>query len=194
MILNRNVRLEGDVTDRDSYDRILRYVYCSGKSVNAEMVRAGCAEMRFYPPDTLHKTEYLELEKIAVRNKQGLWAFPVFQVPDTSGVHVKTAPSPAADQEIISWQDAHNYYGKTKTVEGKIVVSNNTGKVCFLNFDKNWKKYFTAVIFSSDYDKFPDNPEDYYLNRMVRVTGLIKEYQGKPEIIIKNPDQIQIIE
>jgi DNA/RNA endonuclease YhcR with UshA esterase domain len=79
-------------------------------------------------------------------------------------------------------------------VEGIIVAANSTGKVCFLNFHKNWKRYFTAVIFASDFHKFPEPPKNYYNGKKVRITGLIKKYQGKPEIIIKNPSQIEILE
>jgi len=96
--------------------------------------------------------------------------------------------------KIISWEDADKYYGKTMIVEGTIVAANSTGKVCFLNFHKNWKRYFTAVIFASDFHKFPESPKNYYNGKKVRITGLIKKYQGKPEIIIKNPSQIEIIE
>ncbi len=145
------------------------------------------------PPDTLGKNELQETEKIAIRNRKGLWVFPVFQLPDTTDVHSREPQTAKTSDEIISYQDASKFYGKIKTVEGVIVVTNNTGKVCFLNFHKDWKRYFTAVIFASDFDKFPKNPEDYYLNRKVRVTGLIKEYNGKPEIVVKNPAQIQIV-
>lgn len=193
MILNQEVRLERDKTDKDDYGRLLRYVYRDNTFINAELVRMGYAEARFYPPDTLYK-KYIEgLEKIAIRNNRGLWSFSIFQMPDTSDTR-RIFPKKEITSEIISWRDAAQYYGQTKTVEGKIVVSNNTGKVCFLNFHSNWKKYFTAVIFSSDFDKFPFYPEDYYLNRKVRVTGLIKKYKGKPEIIVKSPSQIEIIE
>ncbi len=192
MVLNRTVTLESDITDQDDYKRILRYVYVGGQSVNAEMIRMGYAEMRFYPPDTLFKSEYAELEKIAIRNRRGLWAFAVFQPRDIEdSIEVSVTETKALD--IISWQDADKYYGQNKVVEGVIVVTNNTGKVCFLNFDRNWKKYFTAVIFASDFDKFPVHPEEYYLNRKVRVRGLIKEYKGKPEIILKSPTQIEIV-
>lgn len=194
MILNKNIRLEKDITDKDNYGRLLRYVYYGDKFINAEVIRTGYAETRFYPPDTLYRKELKELEKIAIRNRKGLWAFSVFQIPDTSGIVIKEHLKKDIKQKIISWRDAAQYYGQTKTVEGKIVVSNNTGKVCFLNFHKNWRKYFTAVIFSSDFDKFPPHPEDHYLNRRVRVTGLIKEYKDKPEIIVKSPSQIEIIE
>lgn len=93
----------------------------------------------------------------------------------------------------ISWEEAASYYGQTVRVRGTVVAANNTGKVCFLNFHRNWKRYFTAVIFASDFDRFPGPPEKLYLNREVRVYGLVREYQGKPEIIVESPEQIEII-
>ena len=194
MVMGQNVRLERDVTDEDDYGRLLRYVFVDGDFINAEMIRMGYAELRFYPPDTLYHGELRELEKIAIRNRQGLWAFPVFQMSDTTNGVVSSAPKQIKDVDVISWRDAAKYYGQTRTVEGKIAASNNTGKVCFLNFHKDWRRNFTAVIFASDFSKFPAHPEEYYLNRVVRVTGLIKEYRGKPEIILKSPAQIDIIE
>ena len=82
-------------------------------------------------------------------------------------------------QDIIRWQDAANYYGQVKTVEGTIIETKNTGKVCFLNFSPNWRTDFTAAIFASDFSKFPPNPESYYMGKKVRVTGNIQEYRGK---------------
>jgi len=194
LILNKRVLLKGDITKKDDYGRYLCYVYLDGKFINEEMVRVGLAETRFYPPDTLYKKVLQEEEKVAIRNRRGLWAFPVFQVPDTTNISSREYFSLTKDTfEVISYLDAHKYYGKIKTVEGRIVLTNNTGKVCFLNFHKDWKRHFTAVIFASDFQRFPENPEDYYLNKKVRVTGLIKEYNGKPEIIVKSPSQIQIL-
>jgi micrococcal nuclease len=194
LVMGKDVSLERDVTDTDDYGRSLRYVFVGEDFVNAEMVRRGCAELRFYPPDTMYYRDLRELEKVAIRNRNGLWAFPVFQVSDTLDTIYPKAMQRPKDLDVISWKDADKYYGQTKTVEGKIVASNNTGKVCFLNFHKNWRRYFTAVIFASDFEKFPAHPEDHFLNRVVRVKGLIKEYRGKPEIILKSPNQIRILE
>jgi len=96
--------------------------------------------------------------------------------------------------KVISWQDAAEHYGEYCTVEGTIVATHNSGKACFLNFHPNWKKYFTAVIFANRFDLFPATPERYYQGKKVRVTGYIKEYQGKPEIILESPEQIEILE
>lgn len=95
---------------------------------------------------------------------------------------------------LISWQDAAKHYGEYATVEGKIVATHNSGKACFLNFHPNYKKYFTAVIFASAFPLFPANPESFYYGKKVRVSGYIKEYRGKPEIILNDPSQIEILE
>jgi micrococcal nuclease len=97
-------------------------------------------------------------------------------------------------QNLISWKDAAKYYNQTKTVEGTVVVTRNTGKVCFLNFSENWRTDFTAVIFASDLAKFPASPEAYYKGKKVRITGRIQEYRGKPEVILKSSNQIWIME
>ena len=93
----------------------------------------------------------------------------------------------------VHWDQADKYYGQTVTVTGKVVATHNSGKACFLNFHQDWKHNFSAVIFVSDFAKFPPNPEQFYLNKEVKVTGLVKEYQGKPEIILNDPTQIQIV-
>jgi endonuclease YncB( thermonuclease family) len=106
MILNKDVRLERDITDKDDYGRLLRYVYQGNAFVNAEIVRSGYAEARFYPPDTLYKKYIEEIEKMAVRNSRGLWSFSVFQVPDTTFVDIQPISEKMITAEIISWHVA----------------------------------------------------------------------------------------
>ena len=63
----------------------------------------------------------------------------------------------------------------------------------FLNFEKPYPNHcFTGVIFSSDQYRFVQSSEEYYLNKTIRIKGEIKEYQGKPEIILEDPLQIEI--
>lgn len=111
-------------------------------------------------------------------------------------VSTQSGNNESADKVIkeISWEEAADYYGQTVWVRGKVIAANNTGKACFLNFHRNWKRYFTVVIFASSFDRFPNPPESYYLNKEIRVYGQIRDYQGKPEIIVEGPEQIKIIE
>lgn len=100
---------------------------------------------------------------------------------------------PTGTAQVISWQDAAKHYGEYATVEGTIVATHNSGKACFLDFHPDYKRYFTAVIFASAFSHFPANPENYYYGKKVRVSGYIKEYKGKPEIILNDPSQIEIL-
>jgi len=93
---------------------------------------------------------------------------------------------------LISWDEADKYYGQTVKVKGRIVSTNNTGQVCYLNFHYDWSKYLTATIFNSDFDKFPPNPEEYYKNKNVIITGQVDQYKSKPQLILKDKSQIQI--
>jgi PKD repeat protein len=103
----------------------------------------------------------------------------------------------------ISWKEAGNYIGQNKLVEGVIVGTNYyaKGKITFLNFNMPYKGYFTCIIWDTDRSKFikqfPPNPETYFLNKRVRVKGMIEEYpkgSGTPEIVLKEPAQIEVIE
>lgn len=99
----------------------------------------------------------------------------------------------AGKTEIISWQDAAKHYGEYAAIDGTIVATHNSGKACFLNFHHDYRNYFTAVIFASNFSRFPANPENYYNGKKVRVSGDIKEYKGKPEIILNDQNQIEIL-
>ncbi|HRV95860.1 MAG TPA: nuclease, partial [Anaerolineae bacterium] len=80
------------------------------------------------------------------------------------------------------------------TVEGQIVNTYNSDKVIFLNFDQDYRNSFKVVIFPDAWSLFPDSPDIYFQDKMVRVTGSIKIYQNSPEIIVDQPDQIEILE
>lgn len=47
------------------------------------------------------------------------------------------------------------------------------------------------VIFSSDKGNFKQELQ-IYNNKQVCVTGIVKEYKGKPEIVITDPQDISI--
>ena len=87
---------------------------------------------------------------------------------------------------------------KIITVEGDIVrtyyAKGSKGQPTFLNFHDPYEGYFTAVIWGDDRGKFPPNPESYYLYKKVRIKGKIEIYQGDPEIILRQPSQISVVE
>ncbi|MEA1048408.1 thermonuclease family protein [Lamprobacter modestohalophilus] len=74
LVLGTNVQLEQDVSDRDRYDRLLRYVYLNGDDINYRMVREGYAKAAEYPPDTAHAQSFAYAEMLAKRDGLGRWA------------------------------------------------------------------------------------------------------------------------
>ena len=125
----------------------------------------------------------------------------IIVIDDNSSQIKETVPP----DDIVDWRDAGNYLGEYKTVEGIIrdayYASNNSSKPTFLNFNIPYDGYFTCVIWGSDrhefVNEFHSSPETYLLNRLVRVTGMIKEYpegSGVPEMILENPSQIEIVD
>ena len=95
---------------------------------------------------------------------------------------------------VICWDQAGQFIGQKVTVTGRVVRTFKNDKVCFLNFHNNFTKYMSVVLFSSKFKYFQPNPEQYYLDKTVQVSGKIKEYEGKPEIILNKKSEINVID
>ena len=74
LVLNKEVILEPDITDKDQYKRLLRYVFVETDSgvihVNVYLVSEGLAIARFYE-DRKYQDEILAAEVYARENKIG---------------------------------------------------------------------------------------------------------------------------
>ncbi|MDP8297410.1 MAG: hypothetical protein RAP41_04420 [Candidatus Orphnella occulta] len=98
--------------------------------------------------------------------------------------------------DVYNWDDSKLYdsslLGKKVTIEFVVVSSYNPGTICYLNSHLDYKTYLTAVIPSDALSKFASKPEDYYLNEKIKVTGILGG-SGRPQIIIEDPLQIEIL-
>ncbi len=170
------VILRSDERGRDRHGRILAYVHLEdGVFVNLEIVRQGSGFVYTrFPFD--YMDDFIREEKLAREKKKGLWA------RDLRSEGLK----------VIHHSEARRNYGERVMVTGRVVRTYNSGKACFLNFSEDWKKGFSAVIFAGSFHKFPDSPEDYYLNKDVRLVGVIREYKGAPEIILNDQTEVEI--
>jgi micrococcal nuclease len=183
LIVGKPITLERGSEDRDNYNRLLRFVYTGNLCINEEMIRQGYAEARYLPENPI-RDYYVQLEIQAETAKAGLWSDHIFQP--------RLCLNWDSNLPVIDWVNADNYYNQYVIVEGTIVDTYNSGIVCFLNFHTNYH-YFTAVIFACDFPAFPYPPDTYYLGKKVQIIGIIKEYNGSPEIIVKTPEQIKIL-
>jgi len=73
LVKGKRVRLEKDISDKDRYGRLLRYVYVDGTFVNAEMVWQGYARAETYTPDVKYQVYLEAVEKEARQTERGIW-------------------------------------------------------------------------------------------------------------------------
>jgi hypothetical protein len=115
-----------------------------------------------------------------------------------------TAPAPV--QQTVQQKpgatftaaEAKDHSGEKITVCDKVFgtrfLENANGQPTFLNLGAAYPNSpFTIVIFGSERANFKEKPELFYNNKKVCATGLIKEYNGKPEMIIGNESEIKIV-
>lgn len=112
----------------------------------------------------------------------------------------------AADA-VVPYTDAAQYYNQTKTVEGTIAGTFCNEKMCFLNFDKDYKKYLSAVIMAADFAKISKvaakdmkaELDKMYVGKKVQITGMLNEYKsktdttGRPQINLTDAAHIKVV-
>ena len=75
LVQGKKVRLELDVQQRDKYGRLLAYVYLEdGTFVNAEIMKAGYAQVMTIPPNVKYQDLFLGLQRDAREKGRGLWS------------------------------------------------------------------------------------------------------------------------
>jgi micrococcal nuclease len=90
--------------------------------------------------------------------------------------------------------DAASRVGESATVCGVVASAKfavySRSQPTFLDLDRAYPNaVFTAVIFGSDREKF-GTPEAALRGKRICVTGSIRLYRGRPEIILSDPAQL----
>jgi len=73
LVEGKEIRLEKDITDRDKYNRLLRYVWVGDTFINLELVKQGFAYSYSYPPDIKYQDQFVNAQQEAREAKRGLW-------------------------------------------------------------------------------------------------------------------------
>jgi len=190
------LKQERDKTQNiDKHGRLLRYVWKTDDFfVNAELIKQGYGfAYTRYPFQYLN--DFRKYEKDARENNRGLWDKKKQkeweQEIEKNIVYAKTCGM----GNNICPESAINNIGQYKTVRFFVKKSYDSGKAVFLNSKNDFKDRdnFIAVIFETNKHKFPPEPADFYRGKTVEVTGKIKEYNGRAEIILENSKQIKIV-
>ncbi|RMG45010.1 MAG: DNA-binding protein [Acidobacteria bacterium] len=104
----------------------------------------------------------------------------------------------AGAPRVISPGEAAEHVGEKVTVCGKVATvtyaERVNGRPTFINLDKPFPNHvFTAVIWGEDRGKFAEPPELAFREKRICVTGTVKLYRRRPEIIVREPAQIRVV-
>jgi hypothetical protein len=113
------------------------------------------------------------------------------------GVAVVTDAGPT-----IAPEEAAAHDGKACTVEMTVRSARHLDdkEMCFLNSSKQHRDAdnFTVVIFKTGLVRLGEAgiaaPADHYLDRTIRVRGVVQVRNEKPQIVIETPNQIELVE
>ncbi len=73
LVEGKTITLVRDVSDKDKYGRLLRYVYIDDLFVNDYLIQNGFAKIMIIKPDIKYALEFKQKEKEAKANNLGIW-------------------------------------------------------------------------------------------------------------------------
>ncbi|MDI9366587.1 MAG: hypothetical protein QM541_16645 [Flavobacterium sp.] len=108
---------------------------------------------------------------------------------------ITTSSISVSAQTKITPDEAAKHIGDSVTVCGKIFggryFDRGENKITLLNMGAAYPlSPLTIVIEAASRKNFSKKPEEFYANKEVCITGVVKEYKGKPQIIIAKETQI----
>jgi len=73
LVKGKEVVLKKDQTDKDKYDRLLRYVYIDNNLINQILINEGLARVYILPPDDSQEENFTNAQKEAKDKMLGIW-------------------------------------------------------------------------------------------------------------------------
>jgi hypothetical protein len=119
-------------------------------------------------------------------------------VTATPAAVVPTIASPDFGPDTVSWNDAKNFIGQTKTVCGNVMratfAESTNGQPTYLDLGRTYPdpSRFSVVIWGNQRANFPTPPETLYRGKTICINGAIRTYQGVPQIEVRSPAQVQV--
>jgi len=112
------------------------------------------------------------------------------------------ADAPAAPTTAVAAADAADHVGEECVVEMVVRAARALAykDICFLNSneDRRDEDNFTVVIFKAGLEEFREagieNPALHFLDKTIRVKGVVGEHKDRPQIVVTDPAQIEVVE
>ena len=175
MAMTSPLTLTSTPPKEDRYGRLRGQAFAEAW-LQVEMLKRGLARVAVMPDRQECSPDFYDAETEARKAGRGLWALPDFAVRKANGLSVPE--------------------GSFQVVEGHVFnVANPPSGRAFLDFDPDFRKGFSAIIAPEDRKAFRDTDprlEDL-AGHDVRIRGTVLNFNGRPEIALFNPRQIEIL-
>ena len=157
----------------DRYDRIRAQGF--GQSwMQVTLLEEGLARVQIAPDRNECSPDLYEAEGRARAHHAGLWASASF--------------NPRTPQQMPSAPT-----GSFQVVDGWVTNVGGSGGRIFIDFSSDWQKGFSAVIAPEDRRAFRNFDLDGLTAKHVRIRGTVQDFRGRPEILLSNPSQIEVL-
>lgn len=140
------------------------------------LLEQGLAQVAISPDRTECAPDLYEAEAVARSRHAGLWALP--------------------DHRVRSVDGLAGTKGSFQLVEGQVDNIGRADGRTFIDFGADAKNHrlFTVVIGAEDRRAFRDFDFGELRGRNIRVRGIVQDYRGRPEIVLGNPYQVEVLD
>jgi micrococcal nuclease len=179
LIEGKTITLATGRKSTDKYGRLLAHATVDNTWVNGEMVKRGLAIAYTFADNRERADDILKLEQTARTTNTGLWSHPRWAV--------KSATTCCTPEEL----------GRFQIIQGKVISTGRDKDSLYLNFGLDYRTDVTARILYKDMKWFRernvDKPEEYYLNKTVRLHGMAAPVYGVL-VNVSHPEQIEVLD
>jgi len=130
--------------------------------------------------------------RLALRHNKSGWS--TSGRADHQSGNANEAENPSVPgSSCVDFHDAGQHTGETACVSGRVLrVSTSRSQTTYLDFCPNYRDCpFSTVIFASDRTRFGNL--NALNGREVEIQGRISVYNGRPEIVIRDPQQLHVV-
>ncbi len=143
LVEGKNVRLEKDISERDKYSRLLRYVYVDDIFVNDYLVRQGFAYASTFPPDVKYQDQFQKAQLEAQQQNRGIWS-NCQQGSSESNPQTTTSDSNCQIKGNISSSGEKIYHLPSQRYYNQTTIDESKGERWFCTEDEaiaaGWRK------------------------------------------------------
>ncbi|HWU54037.1 MAG TPA: thermonuclease family protein [Rhizomicrobium sp.] len=175
IVRDRTVSFTTAAPDKDRYGRMRAQGF--GKQwLQMALLEQGLARVQIAPDRSECAPDLHEAEAAARARHAGIWAKGSYRV---------RGPGELKDAT-----------GTFQLVEGLVSNIGHADGRTFIDFGapSDDRRLFSVVIGAESRNAFRDFDFDELSGRRIRVRGIVQDYRGRPEIVLSNPAQIELLD